>query len=57
MQNILDMKHLTLSPGTVLNDLLWQATRYCIGRRSYVSGLAQDYARIIRRNRDKFSEK
>ena len=44
-----------LSPDTLLNDLLWQATRYCIGRRSYVSGLAQDYARIIRHNRDKFT--
>lgn len=57
MKTEITYTHSDLHHGTVLNDLLWQATRYCIGRRSYVSGLAQDYARIIRRNRDKFSEK
>ena len=57
MKTEITYTHSDLHHGTGLNDLLWQATRYCIGRRSYVSGLAQDYARIIRRNRDKFSEK
>lgn len=47
---------IALSPGTLLDELLWQATRYCIGRRSYVSTYAQDYARIIRRNRDLFNQ-
>lgn len=44
-----------ISAETLLDELLWYATRYCIGRRSYVTGNAEDYWRIIHHNRDKFS--
>ncbi len=40
-----------LSP-TDFDNLLWCATRYCIGRHSYVSGYAQDFWRIIQSNRE-----
>lgn len=45
---------ITLSADTLFNELMWQATRYCIGRRSYVSSYAEDYWRIIQKNWDKF---
>ena len=35
---------------TDFDNLLWCATRYCIGRHSYVSYYAQDFWRIIQRN-------
>lgn len=44
-----------LSP-TDFDNLLWCATRYCIGRHSYVSGYAQDFWRIIQRNRGLLKE-
>lgn len=44
-----------ISAETLLDELLWPATRYCIGRRSYVTGNAEDYCRIIHHYRDKFS--
>jgi hypothetical protein len=37
-------------------ETLFSATRYAIGRHSYVVSDAEDYAKIISRNRDKFSE-
>ncbi len=46
---------ITLSADTLLDKLMWQATRYCIGRHSYVSSYAEDYWRIIRKNWDKFN--
>lgn len=46
---------ITLNADTLLDELMWQATRYCIGRHSYVSSYAEDYWRIIRKNWDKFN--
>lgn len=45
-----------VSPATFLNKLLWNATRYCIGRQSYVSSYAFDFIQLINDNRDKLSE-
>lgn len=42
--------------STDFDHLLWCATRYCIGRHSYVSGYAQDFWRIIQRNRGLLKE-
>lgn len=42
--------------STDFDNLLWCATRYCIGRHSYVSGYAQDFWRIIQRNRGLLKE-
>lgn len=39
----------------LLDQLIWCATRYCIGRSSYVTTYAEDYWRVIRHNRDKFN--
>lgn len=39
----------------LLDQMIWCATRYCIGRSSYVTTYAEDYWRVIRRNRDKFN--
>lgn len=39
----------------LLDQMIWCATRYCIGRRSYVCSYAEDYWHVIRRNRDKFN--
>lgn len=44
-----------ISP-TDFDNLLWCATRYCIGRHSYVSSYAQDFWRIIRSNRELLKE-
>ncbi len=46
---------ITLNADTLLDELMWQATRYCIGRHSYVSSYAEDYWQIIRKNFDKFN--
>lgn len=40
---------------TNFDNLLWCATRYCIGRHSYVSSYAQDFWKIISGNRDKLN--
>ncbi len=45
--------HLT---PTDFDNLLWCATRYCIGRHSYVSSYAQDFWRIIQNNRELLKE-
>lgn len=45
-----------LSGDTLLNEMMWPATRYCIGRHTYVSSYAETYWRIIRNNRKAFSE-
>lgn len=39
----------------LLDQMFWCATRYCIGRKSYVCSYAEDYWHVIRRNRDKFN--
>lgn len=39
----------------LLNDMLFQAMRYCIGRHSYASSYAEDYWHIIHSNFDKFT--
>lgn len=39
----------------LLNDMMFSATRYCIGRHSYVSTYAEDYWHIIHSNFDKFT--
>jgi hypothetical protein len=44
----------TLDADTLLNDIIWQASRYCVGRTSYVSTNAYLYWQIIRMNRSKF---
>ncbi len=44
-----------LSP-TDFDNLLWCATRYCIGRHSYVSSYAQDFWRIVQSNRENLSQ-
>lgn len=46
---------ITLNADTLLDEFMWQATRYCIGRHSYVSSYAEDYWRIIRKNWNKFN--
>jgi hypothetical protein len=45
----------TLNADTLL-ELIWNATRYCIGRHSYASTFANDYWQLIRLNRDKMNE-
>lgn len=45
-----------LSGDTLLNEIMWPAARYCIGRHTYVSSYAETYWRIIRNNRKAFSE-
>lgn len=45
-----------MSTDTLLNELMFCAARYCIGRHSYVSSYARDYWNIIRHNRDEFNE-
>lgn len=44
-----------IGADTLLNELTWCATRYCIGRKTYVTSYAKDYCDIIRANRDKFN--
>lgn len=46
---------ITLNADTLLDEMMWQATRYCIGRHSYVSSYAEDYWQIIRKNFGKFN--
>lgn len=41
----------------LLNDIIWPAVRYCIGRSSYVSTYAQDYWKLISQNFNKFDRK
>lgn len=41
----------------LLNDIIWPAVRYCIGRSSYVSTYAQDYWQLISKNFNKFDRK
>ena len=48
-------KSIHLSPND-FDNLLWCATRYCIGRHSYVSGYAQDFWHIIQSNRGLLKE-
>lgn len=45
-----------LSGDTLLNELMWPAARYCIGRHTYVSSYAETYWQIIRNNRKAFNE-
>lgn len=37
-----------ISAETLLDELLWYATRYCIGRRSYVTGIARNWNRFAK---------
>ena len=39
---------------TFLNELMWSATRYCIGRSSYVSSYALTFWKLLKDNIDKF---
>lgn len=48
-------KSIQLSPSD-FDNLLWCATRYCIGRHSYVSSYAQDFWRIIRGHQECLSK-
>ncbi len=48
-------KSIQMSP-TDFDNLLWCATRYCIGRHSYVSSYAQDFWHIIQANREHLSQ-
>lgn len=45
-----------LNSDTLINELLFPAMRYCIGRHSYVSSYAETYWSIIRHNRAAFDE-
>lgn len=46
----------TIDPRTLLNEIIWPATRYCVPRHTYVCSYARVYWDIIRHNRDKFDE-
>lgn len=48
-------KPIKISADTLLDQLLWCATRYCIGRSSYVTTYAEDFWQIICHNRAKFN--
>lgn len=51
MLKITPMKTEKINMSTTdFDNLLWCATRYCIGRHSYVSCYAQDFWHIIQRN-------
>ena len=45
-----------ISADTLLDEIMFCATRYCIGRHSYVSSYARDYWSIIKHNREEFNE-
>lgn len=47
---------ISIDQDYLLNEMIWPATRYCIGRHSYVSGYARDYLSTILKNWDKFNE-
>ena len=49
-------RDIKIDPSTLLNEMIWPATRYCIGRHSYVSSYAETYWGIIRRYRENFNE-
>lgn len=49
-------KKISLDADYLLDELIWPATRYCIGRHSYVSSYAREYWNIIRQHRDSFDE-
>ena len=49
-------KPIKINPEILLDELLWPAARYCIGRHTYVSNYAETYWRIIRANRKAFNE-
>lgn len=40
----------------LLDELIWPATRYCIGRHSYVSSYAETYWSIIKEGWDSFNQ-
>lgn len=44
-----------ISADLLLDELMWCATRYCIGRKTYVTSYAKDYWDYINHNRDKFN--
>lgn len=46
---------ISIGADMLLDQMIWCATRYCIGRKSYVCSYAEDYWHVIRRNRDKFN--
>lgn len=46
---------ISIGADMLLDQLIWCATRYCIGRSSYVTTYAEDYWRVIHRNRNKFN--
>lgn len=41
--------------SSIFDDLLWCATRYCIGRQSYVSSYAQEFWNVIKNNKKALS--
>lgn len=49
-------KLIKIDSSTLLNEFIWPATRYCIGRHTYVSRYAETYWQIIRANRKAFDE-
>lgn len=49
-------KEIKIDASELLDAIIWPATRYCIGRHTYVSYYARDYWDIIRRNRKAFNE-
>lgn len=53
---IMQDKPIKIDPSTLLNELMWPAARYCVGRHTYVSGYAETYWRLIQANRKAFDE-
>lgn len=47
--------NISMNADIFLDDYLWQATRYCVGRRSYVSTMGYDYAKLIHKNLNEFN--
>ncbi len=48
--------HIKINADTLLNELLFCAARYCVGRHTYVSSYARTYWSIISENREKFNQ-
>lgn len=49
-------KVISIDADVLLDDYMFQATRYIVGRNSYITSNAIDYLLLIDKNRDKFNE-
>lgn len=48
--------NISIDPDILLDEILFCATRYCIGRHTYVSSYARTHWSVISKNRDKFNQ-